>query len=77
MSTETKPIGRLSWELYVDCPLCKGTFDAVDGDAENDYVIAEKVFSNAWDDVAGCELTCPHCEHEFQIGGIEYGRLTP
>lgn len=72
MNSITKPVGRLSWELYVDCPRCNETFDVVDTDAENDYVIAKRIFSNKWDDVAGCDLTCPKCEHEFQIGGVDY-----
>ena len=72
MDTESKPIGRLSWNLYVECPRCEETFDVVDFDSANDCVISLKVFNNQWDDVAGCDLTCQKCQHEFQIGGIEY-----
>lgn len=73
MSETNKPIGVLSWQLSVECPKCNEDFDAVDQDAESgDYVIAKKVFSNDWDAAAGCELTCPSCKHEFQLGGIEY-----
>ena len=59
---------KFTWK----CPKCKEDFDAVDQDSENDYIIAKKVFSNDWDAVAGCELTCPSCKHTFQRGGIEY-----
>lgn len=69
---DERPMGQFSWQLGVKCPRCKETFDAVDRDAENDYVIAKRVFSNDWDGVAGIELTCPLCEYEFEIGGIEY-----
>lgn len=72
MNEKTNPIGVLSWGLEVECPHCKEDFDAVAQDSENDYVIANKIFNNDWDSVAGCGLTCPHCEHEFQIGGVEY-----
>lgn len=73
MSETGNPIGMLSWQLTVKCPECKESFDAVDQDSEGgDYVIAKKVFTNDWDSVAGCDLTCPSCKHEFQLGGIEY-----
>jgi C4-type Zn-finger protein len=72
MNKKPDPVGRLSWELYVDCPECDETFDAVDVDAENDYVIAKQIFSNNWDAVAGCDITCPSCGHEFQMGRVEY-----
>lgn len=72
MNAKTKPIGYLDWQLNVDCPRCQDNFDAVDVDAQNGYIIAKRVFSNQWDDVAGCELTCPNCGHEFELGGIEY-----
>lgn len=64
------PIARLSWELYVDCPHCGATFDAVTVDHENS--IARRVFTNAWDDVKGVEIECPKCDKEFELGVIEY-----
>jgi len=72
MNNTTNPIGILSWSLDVECPKCKEDFDAVEQDADGDYVIATKIFNNDWNSVAGCELTCPNCKHEFQIGGVEY-----
>lgn len=66
------PTARLDWSLRVDCPHCNERFDVVDFDSENDNVIATKIFNNQWDDVAGCEVTCPKCEHEFAIGKVEY-----
>ena len=72
MEEKTNPIGVLSWSLVVECPHCKKDFDAVAQDSDMDYTIAKKIFNNQWDGVAGCELTCPSCSHEFQIGGVEY-----
>lgn len=72
MNNTTNPIGIISWSLDVKCPKCKEHFDAVEQDADGDYVIATKIFNNDWNSVAGCELTCPNCKHEFQIGGVEY-----
>lgn len=72
MGEAAKPMGSFSWCLDVECPQCKEEFDAAAQDAEGDCVIAKKIFNNDWDSVAGCELTCPNCGHEFQIGGVEY-----
>lgn len=68
MNNTTNPIGIISWSLDVECPKCKEDFDAVEQD--DDYVIATMIFNNNWDSASGCELTCPHCKHEFQIGGV-------
>lgn len=67
-----RPRPQLDWSMHVECPQCKEDFDAVDQDMRNDSVLAQIVFNNRWDDAAGHELTCPNCEHEFEIGSIEY-----
>ena len=67
-----KPKAQLWWQLSVECPQCKSDFDAVEQDAQNDSTLARLVFSNKWDGAAGHELTCPVCECEFEISGIEY-----
>lgn len=72
MDPSTRPTARLSWSLYVDCPKCTQPFDVVDVDANNDNIIALMIFNNKWADVPGHDLTCPHCEHEFEIGAVEY-----
>jgi uncharacterized protein (UPF0212 family) len=72
MNTGTRPTARLSWSLYVDCPKCDESFDVVDVDSDSDNIIAMKIFNNKWDEVPGCGLTCPHCEHEFEIGVVDY-----
>jgi hypothetical protein len=28
--------------------------------------------SNECDKLAGCDVTCEHCKHEFLLGGVEY-----
>lgn len=71
-SDAVRPVARLSWDLYVECPSCGEDFNIVDHDSDNDYSVAKKVFTNGWDKVEGHEVTCPKCEHEFELGGIEY-----
>lgn len=67
-----KPKAQLDWSLTVECPKCKNDFDAVEQDACNDNSLANLVFNNKWDLADGRELVCPACDHEFEIGGIEY-----
>lgn len=61
---------QLSYQLSADCPQCKSEFDACDQDGEAE--LSHALFNNDWDKPAGFELTCPICEHEFQIAGIEH-----
>ena len=75
MSTTTDqkpPAARLDWSLYVNCTNCDESFDLVDQDGDNDNSLAKKIFTNEWDKVKGHEVTCPHCSHEFALGGVEY-----
>ena len=72
MDTESKPIAQLDWSLRVECPNCNESLDAAGIDAGNDYTITKMVFSNRWDDITGCSITCPECGHEFELGGMEY-----
>ena len=67
------PTIRLDFSLYVYCPHCKAHFDI----ADSGYVyerdeITTAVFNNRWGDVKGMEVTCPSCEKEFTVDGIEY-----
>ena len=71
-SNEQKPVARLDWSLYVDCPRCDESFDLVDIDDDHDNTLAKKIFTNQWDQVNGHEVTCPYCAHEFTLGGVEY-----
>ena len=72
-TTQTdKPIALLDWSLNVDCPSCKEEIDLVEYDSADDYHIAQKIFSNAWSKLEGFEITCPHCQHEFELGKVEY-----
>lgn len=63
-------IANLSWSLYVECPECKQDFDVSDQDSE--YVVAKAIFNNKWDDLIGYEVVCPHCQHKFELTGVEY-----
>ena len=36
MTAVITPIGRLSWELYLECPHCNETVDVVRADEENE-----------------------------------------
>jgi hypothetical protein len=63
---------HLDWSLTVTCPGCGQEFDVVEQDSCNDYVIAKKIFSNDWDAVEGCVITCEECEVEFELEGVEY-----
>ena len=66
-------IAFLDWSLEVECPHCKEETDLVKYESEQgDYIIAEAVFNNRWDDVAGYEVICPKCQHDFELSGIEY-----
>ena len=66
------PVAQLDWSLYVDCPSCDESFDLADTDHDTDYTLSKKIFNNQWDRVKGHEVTCPHCNHEFTLGGVEY-----
>ena len=65
-----RPVVVLSWSLTLDCPKCDEWIDVADLDQEN--TVARKIFNNQWDKVAGEEITCPHCGHEFEIGEVIY-----
>lgn len=65
-------VALLDWSLYVDCPHCEESVDLVETDCDNDYSIANKVFSNKWDEVKGQTVTCPNCREQFELSGMEY-----
>jgi len=65
-------IANLDWSLAVDCPNCEVNIDLVKYDSNNDYLIANRIFKNEWDKLAGYEITCPHCAHEFKLDNVEY-----
>lgn len=69
---KSENVATLNWSLRVNCPKCKEKVDLVAFDNDNDYLVATAIFSNQWDDLVGYEVTCPHCEHEFELTKVEY-----
>ena len=63
-----KVSATLQASLNVDCPKCEETFDAFDQDNAGD--ILTPIFYNAWDDLIGCELSCPYCKEEIELTEI-------
>ncbi|EMW3082609.1 hypothetical protein AAEX90_001858 [Vibrio cholerae] len=64
--------GRISFEIYVECPKCQSDFDLIEIDGYNEEgCITRPLFNNKWDE-AKESVICPHCEHEFEMHGIEY-----
>lgn len=67
-----RPTALLDWSLHVDCPKCAGSNDLASCRHDVEHDIARRIFTNDWDKLAGWEVTCEHCEHEFLLGGVEY-----
>jgi DNA-directed RNA polymerase subunit RPC12/RpoP len=72
MSSEEKPIANLYWHLYVDCPKCGDSNDLADYEHDAENEIAGCIFNNEWQKLQGWEVTCAHCQHEFEIEKVEY-----
>jgi phage FluMu protein Com len=72
MNSPEKPTASLSWSLDVDCPACNESNDLASGDHDYDHEIVGRIFSNQWDSLAGWEVRCEHCGHEFEIDKVEY-----
>jgi hypothetical protein len=62
----------LNWSLYVDCPNCKSRNDLSDAHHDVEYHIARRIFTNEWDKLAGWEVVCDSCGHEFLLDGVVY-----
>lgn len=67
-----KPTALLEWSLYVRCPKCSENNDLALARHDCEHDIARRIFTNKWDKLAGWEVTCEHCDHEFLLGGVEY-----
>ena len=67
-----RPTARLDWSLYVNCPKCDESNDLARAEHDCEHDIARRIFMNEWDKLAGWEVTCEHCGHEFLLGGVEY-----
>ena len=68
----SKPTATLYWSLDVDCPKCGESNDLSRQHHNEDYQISKAIFGNRWDDLAGRETTCEHCDHEFELEKVEY-----
>lgn len=66
------PIAYLNWSLDVECPKCGDENDLSRHKHDPEYTIAQAIFNNAWGRLAGWEVTCEHCGHEFSINSVEY-----
>lgn len=56
--------------LDVDCPHCGEMFDAFEQDDGGDILLP--IFNNAWDDLKGIELECPHCRKIMAVAEVEW-----
>ena len=65
-------IARVSWSLDACCPQCSENNDLSGQLHDSERLIAKHIFSNAWDKLAGWEVTCEHCQHEFTLERVEY-----
>lgn len=70
--SDAKQIAYLDWSLDVKCQNCKEDIDLVLYDSENDYGISKRIFNNAWDQLQGWRIECPHCANEFSIEKVVY-----
>ena len=65
--------GSVSVNVWVDCPHCAETFDAMDID-DDDASLAEVVTdgkSKVWSDMS-YGLNCPHCHGDILITQLEW-----
>ena len=67
---QNHPTATLSWSLDIECPKCKKGIDLADHD--DDSTFSKAIFNNSWDDLKGEEVQCPHCQHWFEFGKVEY-----
>lgn len=61
--------GYLSYNVWVECPVCHDDFDVVDQDDEG--YMARELFNNKWSDLE-MELTCPKCQQPILMNDVEY-----
>jgi hypothetical protein len=71
-TTPPAPVAQLDWSLNVECPKCKEDNDLATGRHDPENSIGNAIFTNARDKLAGWEVTCEHCGHDFTIKGVEY-----
>lgn len=69
----TQVKAQLSYDLTAECPKCKDQLGLLDDDDfhDDDSALSKPLFTNDWDN-ARCDVECPHCNHEFEVKGIEY-----
>lgn len=67
---EHESVATLTIELYVHCPHCAYYFDLIEQEQDNQFVSA--ICSNKWNQVSGIDVTCPECEQDFNLKGVEW-----
>ena len=72
VSEARRPTALLDWGLYVDCPKCELSNNLASTLHDVEHDIARRIFTNEWDKLAGWEVTCEGCGHEFLLGCVEY-----
>lgn len=70
MSTKERIKATLNISVDIDCPECNHTLDLLHNDDEN--IVTDAIFGNLWEDLAGYDITCTKCGHEFLVDEIEY-----
>lgn len=65
-------VAYLEWSLNVDCPACGESNDLAAGDHDCEHSIVRHIFGNTWNKLAGWEVQCKHCQHEFKLEKVEY-----
>ena len=61
----------LDWSLDVECPKCSEDNTISDSEHDPEHAVSKAIFTNAWDDLKGFEVTCKHCSHEFKLDEVE------
>ena len=70
MNSVKEPLAFLYFSLYVNCPHCDERMDLSENDPE--YIVANALFNNRWDDLNGYDTVCPKCGTDFQIEKVVY-----
>ena len=73
----SKPIlGRMSFEIFVDCPHCEETFDLIDHEDNAEGFWSEKfadwISNKPEANKIKEDVLCPECDKRVDILGLEY-----
>ena len=59
------------YQVMVNCPKCNMHIDLLE-DNDDESRISMYIFNNEWEKIKGLTVICNHCEHEFDLDGMEY-----